>query len=388
LQHLLVTQDFLPELGGAARRHVALVRRYPEPMSVSTVAARDSGRYDAAEDYKIERRSFGHDEAMSFMRRIRWERWLTSRCRDRVHVLHSGDIGVAGRIVRRTHKRLRIPYVVYVDSGELCRARERAKRSRWDRRLVRLVMGDASGIVATTEYVAALARDVMREVGISQPCPVAASGLGTDPATFGPGRGSGTLRQRWGIRRAPIILTVARLAPHKGQDIGIEALALLRDEFPDLRYVLVGEGSDEARLRNIAADMNVMDRVGFAGSMRDDELPEAYATATIYLDASRVTPESMEGHGLSLIEAAATALPVVANDVGGVRSIVRADESGLIVDATSAQAVADAIATLLRDAEMRNRMGMAGRESVETALNWSSVAQDTARFVRECVANG
>lgn len=376
-------------MSGASRRYVALARRYPEPMSVSTIAAREFARHDAKEEYQIERQPFGRDDAASFINRRKWQRWLTERCRGRVHVLHSGDVMVTGLVVRRSRKRLRIPYIVHVSAGELDRVREKSRRSRLARRAVRLVLGDAAGIVATTEYVAALARDVMSEAGISQPPPVAALGLGTDPALFGPGHDSGTLRQRWGIRRAPILLTVGRLLPHKGQDVGIQAIAMLRDEFPNLRYVLVGEGSDEARLRNLAADLNVMDRVGFAGPMRDDELPEAYATSTIYLDASRVEPAAnVEGHGISMIEAEATALPVVAGDCASARAVVQDAENGIIVDSTSAESVAGAIAVLLRDANVRNEMGMAGREAVETYFNWNRVARDTARFVRECVANG
>ncbi len=386
---MLVTQDFLPEMGGGARRFVALARRYPEPMSVSTVVAKDSARQDAAEDYAIARQRFTRDAAGSFWNRMAWERWLNRRCQGRIHVLHAGDIEVAGRVVRRIHKRLRVPYFVYVSSGALLRARDRSIRSARARRVIRVVMGDAAGIVATTNDVAQLAREVMSEVGISQAAPVAAAGLGTDPMLFGPGRDTGALRARWGIRRAPILLTVARLAPHKGQETGIQALAMLREEFPDLRYVLVGEGSDEARLRNLAADLNVMDRVGFAGSMRDDELPEAYATSTIYLDASRLVPESgSEGYGISSIEAASAGLPVVASDACGVRSFMRDGASGINVDMADPSAVANAIASLLRDTEMRNDMGMLGRESVETVLNCSRVAHDTARFVRECVANG
>ena len=153
--------------------------------------------------------------------------------------------------------------------------------------------------------------------------------------------------------------------------------------------MLVGEGSDEARLRNLAADLNVMDRVGFAGAMRDDELPEAYAASTIYLDASRPASDGgVAANGMSLIEAEATALPVVTTDAGGVRSLVREGESAVIVDPASARSIADALALLLRDAETRNDMGMKGREAVETRMNWNRVVHDTARFVRECVANG
>jgi len=286
------------------------------------------------------------------------------------------------------HKRLRIPYVVYVNGGDLLRERVKARKSALKRRTARLILGDAAGIVATSAWCADLAREVMREVGITSPPPVAALDLGTDPVRFRPGNDTGTLRLRWGIRRAPIVVTVARLVPHKGQDVGIRALARLRDEFPTLRYVLVGEGHDEARLRNLAAELDVMDRVGFAGPMRDDELPEAYATSTVYLGASRIDNEvNAEGFGISFIEASACALPIVAGDSGGVRSAVRDGETGFVVNPTDVDAVAEALATLLRDVSLRDQMGVAGRRAVETHYNWQRVADDTARFVRECVSH-
>lgn len=388
VKHLFVTQDYLPDLGGMARRHAELVRRYPEPMSVSTVAAPEGARYDAAEDYAIERQPFGFNRANRFLNQVRWARWLVDRCRDRVSVMHCGNIRPVGYAVWWAHKRLRIPYVVYVNGGDLLREREKAAKSALKRRTARLILGDAAGIVGTSAWVAELAREVMREVGISEPPPVAALDLGTDPERFRPGIDTGTLRQRWGIRRAPIIVTVARLVPHKGQDVGIQALARLRDEFPTLRYVLVGEGHDETRLRNLAAQLDVMDRVGFAGPMRDDELPEAYATSTVYLGASRIDKSiNVEGFGISFIEASAAGLPIVAGDSGGVRSAVRDGETGFVVDPTDVDAVAGALATLLRDDELRATMGAAGRTAVETHYNWQRVAVDTARFVRDCVGH-
>ncbi len=358
-------------------------------MSISTIASRDSNRYGGSEDYEVDRQSFGEAFARGAVGRLRWQRWLGARCKGRVQVLHCGDVVLAGRLAQRTHKRLRIPYMVHLDAAALGDARAMAKTGWLGRRSVRLVLGDAAGLVATTDYVAILARELMQEIGIIDPPPVAAPGLGADPKLFGPGRDTGTLRQRWGIRRAPIVLSVARLAPEKGQDTGIEALALLRDQFPRLRYVIVGEGSDEPRLRNLAAELDVMDRVGFAGPMHDDELPEAYATSTIYLDASRAPAgATIAANGLSLIEAQATALPIVTSDAGGVRSLVREDQSALIVDPANARSVATALASLLHDSERCSAMGIAGREAVETRMNWDRVTQDTARFVTECVGNG
>lgn len=389
VKHIFVTQDYSPDLGGMARRHLELVRRYPESMSVSTVAAAGAARYDAVEDYAIERQPFAFSRANRFVNQVRWARWLVRRCRARVEVIHCGNIRPVGYAVWWAHKRLRIPYVVYVNGGDLLREREKARRSGLKRRTARLILGDASGIVATSEWVAQLARDVMQEVGITSPPPVAALDLGTDPHQFHPERDSGTLRQRWGIRRAPVMLTVARLVPHKGQDTAIRALALLRDDFPTLRYILVGEGHDEPRLRNLAAELDVMDRVGFAGSMRDDELPEAYATSDIYVGLSRVDESiNVEGFGISFLEASAAALPIVAGDSGGVRSAVRDGETGVVLDPNDVTGVATAISQLLRDEELRARMGAAGRMAVETYYNWRRVADDTASFVRECVAGG
>src|SRR5665213_155608 len=128
---------------------------------------------------------------------------------------------------------------------------------------------------------------------------------------------------------------------------------------------------------------------GIAASMRDDELPEAYATATIYLDASRsMFGTRQEGNAISLIEAASAGLPLLASDFRGPDSIVRDGETGISIDPIDPAGIASAIASLLNDSELRREMGMRGRERVESHFNWDRVAHDVARFVRECVANG
>jgi phosphatidylinositol alpha-1,6-mannosyltransferase len=234
--------------------------------------------------------------------------------------------------------------------------------------------------------VAELARDVMTQVGVETPPPVAALDLGTDPVRFNPSVDSGALRRRWGVGDAPILLTVARLVPHKGQDMGIRALAQLSRDFPGLRYILVGEGHDEERLRALAKSLGVADKVGFVGPMRDDELPEAYATSTIYLGASRVDKEiNVEGFGISFLEAGASGVPSVAGDSGGVRSAVRDGETGVVVPPTDVDAIADAIRVLLLNPDRRRHMGRMARHAVETHYNWDRVARDTREFTERVI---
>ena len=385
MRHLFVTQDYAPDLGGMARRHVELCRRFGDAdettMTVSTVGAPDAREFDEHESYNIHRQPFPFERAKLFSSQLRWASWLTSGRSPDFDVLHCGNIRPVGYAVRWANRQLGTPYLVYVNGGDLLRERKKAEKGALKRRTGRSILGHASGIVATSRWVAELASDVMRQVGIEKPPPVAALDLGTDPVRFNPSRDTGALRRRWGVGDAPVILSVARLVPHKGQDMGIRAVATLRRDFPELRYIIVGEGSDEERLRALAKELGVSDRVGFVGAMRDDELPEAYATSTMYLGASRVDNEiNVEGFGISFVEAAASGIPSVAGDSGGVRSAVRDGETGIVVSPTDSDAIADAIRSLLLNPDRRNQMGAAGRRAVQTHYNWDRVARDTREF--------
>jgi phosphatidylinositol alpha-1,6-mannosyltransferase len=385
VKHLFVTQDYAPDLGGMARMHVEICRRFGDgdetTMAVSTVAAPQARLFDEQENYRIIRQPFPFERAKLFSNQVRWARWLTSRRSPDVDVLHCGNIRPVGYAVRWAHRQLRVPYLVYVYGGDLLKERKKTERSLLKRRTARSILGHASGIVAISKWSADLAQDVMRQVGVDNPPPVAIVELGTDPVRFHPSRDTGALRRRWGVGDAPVILTVARVVPHKGQDMGIRAVAALRRDFPELRYIVVGEGPDEARLRALAAELGVLDRVGFVGAMRDDELPEAYATATIYLGASRVESEiDAEGFGISFVEAAASGIPSVAGDSGGVRSAVRDGETGIVVRPTDSDAITDAIRSLLLNPARRQQMGVAGRRAVETHYNWDRVARDAREF--------
>jgi phosphatidylinositol alpha-1,6-mannosyltransferase len=391
VNHLFVTQDYGPDRGGMARRHVELCRRFADStnsIAVSTVQLAGAREFDRKENYRIDRQPFHFREANRFTNQVKWARWLSDFSRDTVDILHCGNIRPAGYAVDWTSSRLKIPYIVYVNGGDLLRERKKAQSSRLKRTTARRILGRASGIAATSKWVAELTGEVMGLVGVRNVPPIAALDLGTDPKTFSPSRNTGRLRAQWTIGDAPIMLTVARLVPHKGQDAGIRALASLSSEFPDLRYVLVGEGHDEKRLRDIARELGVADRVIFAGAIDDADLQEAYATATVYLGPSRIDNEiNVEGFGISFLEASASGVPVVAGDSGGVRSAVRDGETGLVVPPEDIEAMASAVASFLRDHDRRQQFGDAGRRAVETHYNWDRVARETREFAIEVTAS-
>jgi phosphatidylinositol alpha-1,6-mannosyltransferase len=385
LKHLLVTQNFHPEGGGMARRYTELVRAYGDPMDVSTLAHDGLHATTSFFGNAVHRQPFALDTSKRATSQARWARWLVSNSGS-VDVLHCGEIRPVGYAVGWAHIRTRIPYVLYVNGGDLLREKEKTSRSIVKRISGRYLLQNASGVVANSAWTASLARDLMGALSIESPPPVAAIDLGTDPKQFHPSHDKGRLRSRWGVAQAPLMITVARLVPHKGQDMGIEALARLRGEFPDLRYVLVGTGHDESRLRALAAERGVSDRVIFAGALSDDELSEAYATSTVYVGFSRLDQGiNVEGFGIAFVEASASGVPVVAGDSGGVRSAVRDGETGWVVAPTDISAMVERIAPFLRSREMRDKFGQAGRRAVESHYNWDRVGRETREFVNSCV---
>ena len=316
---------------------------------------------------------FAAAEAKLFVNQLRWSRSIDRWCRNGGGLVHLGNIRPCGYAVGLGTLLTGTPYLIYVNGGDLLRERRFARQAarRWSGRQL---YSRALGIVANSRWTADLARDTVA-LFAARPVPVAAIDLGTDPGFFSPRRDTGALRRRLGLGDAPLLLTVARLVPHKGQDVALRALATLARDFPDLRYLVVGEGHDRQRLQALARELGLADRVIFAGVLSDDEIAEAYATATLYLGLSRIDNEvNAEGFGISFIEAAASGVPAVAGDSGGVRSAVRDGETGLVVPPADVEAVTAAVRALLTDSDRRKAMGAAARRAAETHYNWDRVA--------------
>jgi phosphatidyl-myo-inositol dimannoside synthase len=372
-RHVFVTQDYGPDVGGIARVNVERCRRLAHAggVRVSTVSHPDAAGFDAAEPYRIARQPFTRPAAKRVASQIRWARALP-----RTGILHCGNIRPAGYPVWS----MRRPYVVYVYGLDLLKERRKISTNPLKRWTLRRILGDSRGIIAISGWSAELARAVMHEAGIGRPPPVAAIDLGTDPTFFRADRDTGLIRRRFALGDSPLLLTVARLVPHKGQDVAIRALP------PDARYLIVGTGDDRTRLEAIAREAGVAHRVIFAGALSDDEIAEAYATADVYVGLSREEGVQAEGFGISFVEAAASGTPSVAGNSGGVSSAVRDGETGWRVPPTDVAAATAAIRRLLDDRALREAMGRAARCAVETHYNWDRVAADTIAFVDEVCA--
>jgi phosphatidylinositol alpha-1,6-mannosyltransferase len=175
----------------------------------------------------------------------------------------------------------------------------------------------------------------------------------------------------------PVLLTVSRLVSRKGIDTVLCALPALLEEFPALRYRVGGQGPDRENLEALARQLGVSEAVEFLGFIRDDELPELYRSASIFVMPAReeVEAPSVEGFGIVYLEASASGLPVVAASSGGAVEAVRHGETGLLIPPDDPAQLNEALGRLLRDPELRRRMGQNGRRWVEEEMNWDRAAR-------------
>lgn len=158
------------------------------------------------------------------------------------------------------------------------------------------------------------------------------------------------------------IVTVARLSPEKDVANLLHATARVVAAHPSARFEIAGDGPCRGELTGLAKKLNVAERVVFHGEMGD--IPALLARARMF-----VLPSRTEGISLTLLEALARGLPVVATAVGGTPEVIESGASGLLVPPRDPEALARAILVLLADPERGTEMGRAGRRRVENAFD-------------------
>ncbi|MER6101051.1 glycosyltransferase family 4 protein [Streptomyces sp. NPDC001832] len=200
---------------------------------------------------------------------------------------------------------------------------------------------------------------------------------GVDEKTFHPGSGGYLIRARLGLSDRPVVVCVSRLVPRKGQDTLILAMPAILAQVPDTVLLIVGGGPYAKELKRLAEETGVGDSVRFTGPVPWDELPAHYGAGDVFAMPCRTRRGGLdvEGLGIVFLEASATGLPVVAGDSGGAPDAVLDGETGWVVRGGSAEESADRIVTLLRDPELRQRMGERGRTWVEEKWRWDLLAE-------------
>jgi len=175
----------------------------------------------------------------------------------------------------------------------------------------------------------------------------------------------------------PLLVTWSRLRRYKSVDVALRAFALVARELPRARLLVIGRGPDEGRLRRVTARLGLSERVDFPGHLPLPELARVLHRARVFLN-----PSPKEGWGLTVVEANACGLPVVASDRPGLRDSVRDGETGLLVPYGDPPAFAAAALRLLRDPELWRQQSAAARVWAG-GFSWDRCAAESLSFFAE-----
>jgi glycosyltransferase involved in cell wall biosynthesis len=158
-------------------------------------------------------------------------------------------------------------------------------------------------------------------------------------------------------RSEPVVLNVAHLAGHKGQEYLVRAIPLVLAKIPNARFFIVGAGTLMGELRSLAASLKLNRKLIFTGFRHD--VGAFYHIADLFVMSS-----VQEGLGTAVLDAMALGKPVVAAQSGGIPEIIQDGETGRLVTAANPAALAEGIIELLTNAEQARRMASRGKEMV------------------------
>jgi phosphatidyl-myo-inositol dimannoside synthase len=383
---MLLTFDFPPMGGGIARMMGELTRRYPRgDLVVSTGQWPGSDSADAQLVNRVDRLTLSSRRLRTVQGLVTWSRRASALAREiDPEFVWCGNFKPAGYPAHWVRRRRGTPYGIFLYGTDLLLLQHRLRHSGLKRGTARAILGSAAVLVAISRWTRDLARIVVTELGLAEDeMDIRILPLGTDPDHFRPGIDPSSVRSRYGLEDGRWLLTVARLVAHKGIDTVIKVVAVLRDEYPTLRYAVVGSGPMRGQLETLAQELGVADRVRFLTNVPDADLPGLYNSAEVYLGVSRAAGLMMEGFGISLSEASASGIPAIGGRNGGIPDAVREGETGLLVDPGSPEPVTAAVRQLLENRELARRLGSGGRRAVESFYNWNRVAADVARIGAE-----
>ncbi len=222
------------------------------------------------------------------------------------------------------------------------------------------------GLFSSADSITAVANSVAIELsdyGLnSEQVTVMANGV--DTQSFSPNGSLNPALQRY-------CLTVGRLGPRKGLEDLIHCARLLVGLFPDLHFLIAGSGPFAGQLGAVIGKYGLHGRVKLLGHIGDRaQLADLYRGATAYIH-----PAHYEGLPTVLLEAMACGRPVVTTAVGGALDVIEDGHNGLLVPPKAPQAMAAAVARIIRDPDLAKRLGSAARRTVEERYSWEVVGQ-------------
>lgn len=279
--------------------------------------------------------------------------------------------GVAAFLIKKT---LGIPYFVFAYGLDIYSVQANTKAAQ----LMRIVLRNASTVIAISNFTAHLVKSVIGEQGrIVVLNPIVDIKRFIAQACFSDKK----------VEGKKVILTVARLVESKNHETLIRAFAKVVKSIPEAVYRIIGEGPMESQLKELVNTLGLVDKVIFVGNVPDSELAGYYYSCAVFVMVSQEIKErgEVEGFGIVFLEAAACAKPVIGSKSGGIPDAVIDGVTGILVNPLNEDEIARAIVCVLQDEQLAKSLGENGRKRVESELTLENFGEKLKRIINETV---
>ncbi len=370
---LVITELFLPTKGGSAVWFDEVYRRIGgKNIHIVTADVEGAKAYDTTHPNSIHRVSFIRHwwlkpESLATYIKLLLKS-LVIVLRHKPSEIHAGRVlpeGLVGWLVARLSGR---PIIIYAHGEEITGWMEPMKH-----RAKSFTYNHADRIIANSDFT----YNELLKIGVDK-SRISLISPGVNIDKFKPDLMTEDLLKSIDLNtNSKLILSVGRLSRRKGFDQMLHVVSELNTKGIEVDYALIGIGEDDIYLKELAADLNIKNRVHFLGHVSPDDLPRWYNACTLFAMPNRNVNGDTEGFGMVFIEAAACRKPVVAGISGGTGSAVLDGITGLRVDGKCVQDIADAIIQLLTNTEKYQQISNQAYTRATSEFSWDAIAKKT-----------
>jgi glycosyltransferase involved in cell wall biosynthesis len=285
--------------------------------------------------------------------------------KEKIDVVHAHWIIPHGFIATLIRKIFKIPYILTIHGSDIYGLNNRLLTY-----FKKKILIYAAKITVVSNSIKSLIESTLNVTNN-----IEVASMGVDANMFNPKKKDLGIKDNYKIQ-GPLILFVGRLEEVKGVRYMIEALPRIRNSFPKIRMLIIGEGPLQKGLKALVSKLNLQSSVIFLGAIPQAELPAYYATADIFISPAIRTSEGREeGFGLTFVEASFSGCLIVGTKTGGIIDIIENNKTGFLVKEKSSEEIAKLIVTLLKDRSLMKKIKNNARSTNLKRYTWEATRE-------------
>jgi len=346
MKTLLFTLEYPPFYGGVANYYGNLIKHWPQPDEIFILSNNDG----------------------CLIKNWSWPKWLPAVWqlkkeikKNKISHVLVGHILPLGTVAWLLSKFIDFKYSVILHGLDFAFA-GRSFRKRW---LAKKILNQAENIVCANSYTAKLVADFLGSKG---KIVVVNPGIASRPSPIA--HRPSQIKEKYNLENKFVLLTVGRLVKRKGIDLVLACLPEVLRQVPDLVYAIIGDGPEEENIKKLVAGLKLKKNVLMIDNADNEERNAWYNVCGIFIMPARQIGNDFEGFGIVYLEANLANKPVIAGDSGGVRDAVVDGLNGLLVNPENKEEITEAIIKLVRDENLRKKLGEKGRERTIKEFSW------------------